>query len=69
MWAPASLRFDNGLLNVTNNALINVDVPNKPPPTVLQNAIETPETYQNIDIQFIILDCPISYPVYINWYF
>lgn len=70
MWEPAVFSIDNGLVNLTNDAtLINVNVPNNPPPEILENAIATPNTSRIITLAFTITDYLIRYPVYINWYF
>ncbi|KAI3507809.1 hypothetical protein L1887_22804 [Cichorium endivia] len=68
IWIPAP--GGGALLNVKSDALvINVDVPNKPPQSVLKSAIMAPNTSQMITLGLPTIDYPFSYPLYINWYF
>ncbi|GJR61974.1 probable LRR receptor-like serine/threonine-protein kinase, partial [Tanacetum coccineum] len=68
IWVPVLL--GDGLINVTNNAtLINVDIPDNPPPAVLENGISVPNRTDFINLGLTIIDYPARYPIYINWYF
>nr|GFA96972.1 probable LRR receptor-like serine/threonine-protein kinase At1g05700 [Tanacetum cinerariifolium] len=68
IWVHALL--GDGLINVTNDAtLINTDVPDNPPPAVLENGISVPHRTDFINLGLTIIDYPARYPIYINWYF
>ncbi|PWA74728.1 malectin-like carbohydrate-binding domain-containing protein [Artemisia annua] len=70
IWWPAVI--GDGLINVTTDAtLINVDVPDNPPPAVLENGISIPIANRTniINLGLTIIDYPARYPIYINWYF